>query len=719
MNQQNWQNIIFNACIALNCMLLFVLAFHTHIQIPAIIQAFGRAHPLVLHFPIVLLLLAFLFEILIFSSRQPALKNVADWILLAAAFTSAVAALMGFFLSKEAGYEGNDITIHKWMGISCSILSFVWFAFRQMVRRKKVITLTIGSLSSVVLLITGHKGANITHGSDFLLAPVMNQTKTPAVHLDDAVLYSHLIQPLLEAKCMSCHNSNKAKGELIMETEQLLLKGGKHGRPWDTSAAGLGLMMQRIHLPVDNEEHMPPKGKPQLTEEETRLLHFWIKNGASFTQKVKELPDNDSLRLIASLFLKPDITGSYNFSAAEGHTIKELNTEYRVITPIASGSPALAVNFYGIAQFKNDQLKELEKIKNNIVSLHLSKMPVTDEDLKFISQFKNLTNLNISFTLIKGTGLKYLSGLQQLKQLSLSGTAVQYDHLKFLIPLKKLLSVEIWNTPIDGRDLLLLQKKFSKARFETGYSGDTVIAKLSAPIIDIDEKKKVFKTNLAIKIKIPISGAIVRYTLDGSEPDSMKAAVYKEPVIVSQSGIIKAKAFLKGWMSSAVSTAGFYKNSLPIDSIQLLTPPAGPYIDRAKKGKILMDGLLGTTNFGTGDWMGYRDNNFEAYLFFKSPTSVRSVTFNTLIDINSYIFPPVEIQVWGGNNIHSLKLLSKIAPKQPTVTAPAYITLQNCPTNAQEVSVLKLMIKPVKILPVWHPGKGDKGWVFLDELFIN
>jgi hypothetical protein len=26
---------------------------------------------------------------------------------------------------------------------------------------------------------------------------------------------------------------------------------------------------------------------------------------------------------------------------------------------------------------------------------------------------------------------------------------------------------------------------------------------------------------------------------------------------------------------------------------------------------------------------------------------------------------------------------------------------------------------PVSKLPAWHPGKGDKGWVFTDEVFVN
>ena len=40
-----------------------------------------------------------------------------------------------------------------------------------------------------------------------------------------------------------------------METEELLLKGGKNGKLWDSTAADLGLLLRRIHLPVEQKKH--------------------------------------------------------------------------------------------------------------------------------------------------------------------------------------------------------------------------------------------------------------------------------------------------------------------------------------------------------------------------------------------------------------------------------------------------------------------------------
>ncbi|WP_018628981.1 FN3 associated domain-containing protein [Niabella aurantiaca] len=717
MKQMKWQEILFNGCIALNGLLLFLLFSDHYLRVPSFMQVLGRAHPLVLHFPIVLLLVAFLFELQLLSAKQQSLRGFANTLLLAAALTTVIAALMGLLLSKEDGYDSDAIQLHKWLGAACSFLSLGWYAFRNRIRKQRGITIAAGLSCSFVLLIAGHKGATITHGDDFLLSPVMGQDARPAVPLEDAVIYAHLIQPILENKCMGCHNLNKAKGELVMETTQLLLKGGKNGKLWDTTAADLGLLMQRIHLPPDSKEHMPPKNKPQLTGEEARVLYLWIKGGASFTKKVTDLPGSDSLRVLAATFFKSGDTDTYDFAAADENVIAGLNTEYRVIAPLAQGSPALAVNFYGIARFRPEQLKELEKIRNNIVSLQLSKMPVTDEDLKTVGTFSNLRSLNISFTSVKGDGLRYLTGLQHLKQLSLSGTGIRPGQLNVLAPLKSLQSVQIWNTAFTDKDLAALKNRFRRTVFDIGYKGDTVVAKLSTPVIKTEQR--IFKTTLSLEIKNPVKGAVTRYTLDGSEPDSLTSPVYQQPVPIDKATTIKARSYLPGWITSDVSKESFYKSRLKPDSIQLITLPEKEYQARAREGKTLIDEQLGKENFGTKEWVGYKEAPFEAYLFFKQPARIGSVTFSSLISVNSYIMPAHEFQVWGGANAQSLKLLARSRPPQPDSAASTYTTGYECRFPEQAVQVIKLIAKPISRLPSWHKGKGQKGWVFFDEILLN
>ena len=50
----NWKSIFYSTTIAANCLLCFFLLFYDRIAVPSLLQVAGRAHPLILHFPIVL-----------------------------------------------------------------------------------------------------------------------------------------------------------------------------------------------------------------------------------------------------------------------------------------------------------------------------------------------------------------------------------------------------------------------------------------------------------------------------------------------------------------------------------------------------------------------------------------------------------------------------------------------------------------------------------------
>jgi len=711
------KNIIFNVTFALNILLLFLFIFDSRLNVPAWLQVFGRMHTLFLHFPIVMIALCIFWEL--FSGYKKSYVGVkaeiGDDLLLAAAITSVITALMGLFLSRESGYTPDLLIWHKWGGIFISFLSLAWYVFRVKVRQIKPALLTTAGAAMVMIIITGHLGGNITHGQDFILAPIIPEKQKPHVLFEDAQIYADMVQPILQAKCMSCHNSQKAKGELIMETQEMLLKGGKDGKLWDSTQNDFGLLMQRIHLPPTSKKHMPPDGKPQLTEEEAQILYYWIKGGANFTAKVDSLPKTDTLRLLAASLFQTIETDDYTFEPADEKKVNALNNNYRVVKPLAISSPALGVEFFSVEQFKPDQLKELSEVKNQIVSLNLDKMPVGDEDLKTISQFANLRKLNLSFTNITGATLNELAKLKELKMLSLSGTKVKLSNLQALLTMPKLTKLFVWNTPLSPDDLKRLQQQFKATDIETGFRGDTVVIKLNPPVIQNEEQ--VITKPEQLLIKHYVKGTTIRYTTDGSDPDSIHSPVYNDNVMLDKKETIKAKAFKPGWISSDVVEKIFYKAGVVPDSIELISQPDPQY--KGQGATTLDDGKLGSLNYRDGMWLAYRVEPMEAFFYFNKESKVSSVTVSSVVDINSYLMPPQEIEVWGGNDKAALHLLKRLQPKQPSKAIPTYLTSYDVTFTPSEIKVLKLVLKPLIKLPAWHKGKGDKGWIFTDEVFLN
>lgn len=710
---QRTRNILFNSTFFFNCLLLFLLLFYDRIEVPAWVQVFGRMHPLILHFPVVLLIIYLLWELSLSKKiKTEHAGSMGDILLLIAALSAVITALFGLLLSKEEGYDAEALSLHKYTGVALSFLSFIWVVLKQRLGKIRLANAIVSLLVFALVLLTGDLGAGITHGKNYLLAPVMPKQETQQVALEDAVVFTHMVQPILQSKCISCHNSKKAKGELIMETTAQLLKGGKDGALWDTTDIDASLLLKRIHLPEKDEKHMPPEGKPQLSQEEINVLYYWLKSGAGFTTKVTELPATDSLRMLALAFFKPAVEEVYDFAAADEATIRRLSNNNRVIVPLSLTSPALSVDFYNRENYNAESLKELLKLKEQIVSLNLAHMPVKDDEVATLAQFPNLRKVNLNFTNVSGKNLPQLNKLANLKELSLSGTSVTTDDLQALTTAPKLKNVYVWNTSITESGAKKIKSSFA---VQTGFYSDTVVMKLTPPVLQNEEQ--IITEATPLQLKHYVNGTTIRYSLDGKEPDSISSPVYDKNSVISKTALLKAKAFKPGWISSDVMEAWFYKSTYTPDSIALFTPGDDMY--KGDGGKTLIDHVKGDLNFKNDRWLGFHAKKMEALMIFDKPVKTESVTISSIIDIGGYIMPPVSVEIWGGNDPNSLKLLGKIVPEQPSKIEKAYLRGYNCSFSSTEVKYIKVKATAVAKLPAWHPGKGDKGWFFVDEIFVN
>ncbi len=176
---QRWKNIFFNTILFLNCLLLFFLLFDNRLSIPSWLQVFGRMHPLIVHFPIVLVLVyfAFLFFIPGDFKKEKWYSSLMDVLLIISAVSAVLSALMGLFLSREAGYDPDALALHKWTGAATSFGLFLLYAFRNRLSKVPVVKYIFAFGVSAAVVFAGHFGGNITHGENFVLAPVTPLTK--------------------------------------------------------------------------------------------------------------------------------------------------------------------------------------------------------------------------------------------------------------------------------------------------------------------------------------------------------------------------------------------------------------------------------------------------------------------------------------------------------------------------------------------------------------
>ncbi|HVS92422.1 MAG TPA: c-type cytochrome domain-containing protein [Mucilaginibacter sp.] len=708
-----------NLLFALNIFIIILLLAGDHLAIPRWLQPVGRVHPMILHFPIVLLILAMLMEFFRFRAAFAGEKFYQDFasaLWLSGAVFSAITAIMGLFLSREPGYDGGDVQWHKWFGVGIVFISSLIYFERSKGWYNAKIARSASILTVVFLLVAGHYGAGITHGDNFILAPVMPNSR-PLVPIDQAYVYKDVIQPIFENKCIACHNSDKMKGGLMLTDEKSILKGGKDGKLFVPGQPQVSLILQRIHMPEEEKKHMPPAGKPQLTAAELAVLYQWIKENADFKEKVISLPATDSLRLAAAGFLKPAeaVEDHYDFAAADENTVKKLNNNYRVVYALAKGSPALAVDIYNKNAYNPKVLLDLEPVKKQIISLDLDKMPVKDAELKTIAQFENLRTLNLNFTDITGATLKDLSALKYLRSLSVAGTKVDMQSLSQLKTFKALNELTIWNTELNDADIQKLQATNKNVNFIQGYKDDGKPMKLIPP--RVNNTVFVFSKPTPLLVTHAIKGVQIRYTTDGTDPDTTDSPVYQPGMMISQNTTIKMRACKAGWYASDVVSYSFFRNTFKADSISLLKAVNERY--PANGAQTLTDGELGGMDFGNNKWLGTQQD-LELLLHYKTPVKPQTVTLNCLKIIGAQVFFPSEIQVWGGDDEQHLKLISTLITGPQKKNDPNVAEGLTCKLRENApLTYLKVVAKPIAKLPAWHYAKGKPSWVFADEIFVN
>jgi hypothetical protein len=460
---------------------------------------------------------------------------------------------------------------------------------------------------------------------------------------------------------------------------------------------------------------MPPKGKTQLSDDEMFIIHEWVKSGANFEKKFTDLLPADTLYVIGKKLLPSSSEENYDFAAADESEVAKLNNNNRVVEPVALGSPALNATFFNSALFNISSLKELAPVNDKIVELNLPKMAVKDEDLSVIKQFKNLRRLNLNFTQITGKTLEQLQTLPYLKMISLSGTSVDYNNLRKLESFPKLREVYVWNTPAAKGELKKLEEKNKNIGYYAGFTADTMKLQLTPPILENEDQ--IITRPEDLKLKHYIRGAVIRYTLDGTNPDSVKSPIYKEGLIIDSNVTLKAKAYKDGWFSSNVLEHHFYKRKFAPDSVRLITKPDEKY--RASGGRALIDNDKSDVNFVSGKWLGYKDNDLIALMRFDKPVTTSSITLSVLEDLSTQIFLPLKFEVYGGATPGDMKLLGSMKPEQPVDMRTRANMPVTCNYPPATVKFIKIIVKHVPSIPKWHQGKGQTAWVFVDEVFVN
>jgi uncharacterized membrane protein len=441
----------------------------------------GHLHPVLVHLPIGILLLACLFLWQSRKNRYVHWEKTIGIILLLGMLSAIASCITGLVLAQTGDYELSLVSLHQWLGISVAAVSaLAYFSWQKAAMRKW--QWLIATLLLVLVFITGHLGGSLTHGPDYLTAPLISMDQTeekedvrkPISNVQEAFVYADIIQPLFHRRCETCHGPHRQKGKLRLDQPNYILQGGKDGMVIKPGNADSSLLVKRILLPLDDEHHMAPKEKKQLSRTEIQLIRWWVENGADFVRKVKDLPQPAAVKpLLQSLQESPqeEIQADLPEASVESPpeaVLDSLRKSGVVVMPIAQNSHYYQADFLNAGISGDSLLLRLLPLKKQLVWLRLSYLPVRDSALAAVGQCVQLRNLLLDHTKITGAGLALLDSLQELRSLNLTGTRVSANGVALLRGLRKLQTVYLFQTLVATGDWPSLIREFPKTRLDSG-----------------------------------------------------------------------------------------------------------------------------------------------------------------------------------------------------------------------------------------------------------
>lgn len=296
---------------------------------------FGRMHPILVHFPIALLVVAAIVEcwrLLVARLDRPA--PFTSTAIAFAAIAALLASSTGWLNAEhESAEEGRTLFLHRWLGIAVVVLALGLLLVAAQARSassrrepsRAMTVFRLGLFGTAILVgVVGHLGGEMVYGENYLMkawpsgddegdagheqedskdgAPdggtgaavasgaggatgeggggsdaAVEVIEVAGVPLDPAEIFASAVLPAMQARCVECHGADKSKAGLRLDSLEAVLAGAKGEAVVVAGDPDASELIHRVMLPRDAEEAMPPSGDG-LTEAEISAIRAWIES---------------------------------------------------------------------------------------------------------------------------------------------------------------------------------------------------------------------------------------------------------------------------------------------------------------------------------------------------------------------------------------------------------------------------------------------------------
>ena len=240
-----------------------------------------------------------------------------------------------------------------------------------------------------------------------------------------------------------------------------------------------------------------------------------------------------------------------------------------------------------------------------------------------------------------------------------------------------------------------------------------------APFFDVETNK--FKDSIYVSIKNIDPNARIRYSImydedlkKGSGLTGYLQSAYTKPFVIDRSCHVLAIGEIDERQSKPVMQSFYHtpadKSIAIISKVHPMYTAGGP--------DALIDSIQGTSNWKTGEWQSYYDQDFEAIIDLKKISPVNYVGIHVLQDMGPWIVYPKEVIFYTSMDGKNFVETAKVQNKIDQVNGPAQTQLLGTKVNCQAQFIKVKAINGGK-LPAWHESAGNPTHIFIDEVIVK
>lgn len=210
------------------------------------------------------------------------------------------------------------------------------------------------------------------------------------------------------------------------------------------------------------------------------------------------------------------------------------------------------------------------------------------------------------------------------------------------------------------------------------------------------------------------NNAEIRYTLDGSEPDSGSLR-YVSPIELPESAVIKTVALHEDGNAGLVCTEKVNIHKGTFGDIILHTSPHSEWT--AGGAKSLIDGLNGNANRESGRWMGFRDENLMATIDLGEVQDLSQVEIATCMIKNQWTFHARKVKVELSVDGTDFSCVTEQEYPHITWDQPDGVRNNTLKFTATKGRYVRVTVEPDREPEGYQINGG--GYVFVDEIVLR